>query len=137
MLKLSQATVDALVRQAMDAHPIECCGIIAARHGDNMSYRLIPMRNAADSEHFFEFDAIEQLRIWREMDEREELLLVIYHSHTHSIAYPSKTDIEYAAAHPDALHLIIATDPRFKPSLRCYRIVAATITEEYLSCLQE
>ena len=51
------------------------------------------MDNAARSMTFYEFDSMEQLRVWREMDDRDEEPVVIYHSHTATEAYPSRTDV--------------------------------------------
>ena len=45
---------------------------------------------------FYEFDSMEQLRVWREMDDRDEEPVVIYHSHTATEAYPSRTDVSFA-----------------------------------------
>ncbi|WP_338807055.1 M67 family metallopeptidase [Pseudomonas chlororaphis] len=122
MLTLPQSMLESIEVQAREAHPMECCGIIAGPEGTREPTRLIPMYNAAQSRDFFEFAPLEQLRVWREMEMRREEPLVIYHSHTCSRPYPSRTDIEYAAAHPEALHLIVCTDPRFTPAIRCYRI---------------
>lgn len=129
MLILSTDIAEAIVRHARDAHPLECCGIVAGGPGDAAPSRVIPMRNAAQSATFFAFDATEQLRVWRDLDARDETPAVIYHSHTASAAHPSRTDIAYAAAHPDAYHLIVSTDPRFAPALRCYRIVEGVASE--------
>ncbi|CAB3748574.1 peptidase [Burkholderia sp. MSh2] len=129
MLTLPTDVVDTIVRHAHDAHPLECCGIIAGTADGSPPSRVVPMRNAAQSQTFFQFDAAEQLRVWRDLDARDEAPVVIYHSHTASAARPSRTDIAYAAAHPDAYHLIIATDPRFEPTLRCYLIVNGIATE--------
>lgn len=129
MLILSTDIANAIVRHAHDTHPIECCGIVAGAPGGGALSRMIPMRNAARSATFFQFDAAEQLRVWRDLDARDEAPAVIYHSHTASAARPSRTDIAYATAHPDAHHLIISTDPRFVPTMRCYRIVDGVATE--------
>ena len=51
------------------------------------------MENAARSMTFYEFDSMEYLRVWREMDDRDEEPVVIYHSHTATEAYPSRTDV--------------------------------------------
>ncbi|MBR8174373.1 Mov34/MPN/PAD-1 family protein [Burkholderia ambifaria] len=129
MLPLPTVVVDMIVRHARAAHPLECCGIVAGTADGSPPSRVIPMHNAAQSPTFFQFDAAEQLRVWRDLDARDETPVVIYHSHTASAARPSRTDIDYAAAYPDAYHLIIATDPRFQPALRCYRIVDGIATE--------
>ena len=57
---------------------------------------------------FYEFDSMEQLRVWREMDDNDEEPVVIYHSHTATEAYPSRTDISFAGE-PGAHYLLVST----------------------------
>ncbi len=66
------------------------------------------MTNAERSPTFYRFDSMEQLQVWREMDDRDEEPVVIYHSHTATEAYPSRTDISYAME-PDAHYLLVST----------------------------
>ena len=75
--------------------------MIAGPAGSDRPERFIPMLNAERSPTFYRFDSLEQLRVWREMDDRDEEPVVIYHSHTATEAYPSRTDISYASE-PDA-----------------------------------
>jgi proteasome lid subunit RPN8/RPN11 len=60
--------------------------------------------------------------------EDEELGLVIYHSHTHSQAYPSATDIRHAA-YPDALYAIVTLEDRDQPAVRAYTIRKGVVSE--------
>ena len=64
--------------------------------GSDRPERFIAMVNAERSPTFYGFDSLEQLRVWRDMDGRDEEPVVIYHSHTATEAYPSRTDISYA-----------------------------------------
>src|SRR6476661_8634078 len=95
VLTLDAAILDAIVAHARRDHPDEACGVVAGRADEPA--RHIPMTNAARSMTFYQFDSGEQLRLWREMDDRDEEPVVIYHSHTATEAYPSRTDIAYAA----------------------------------------
>jgi proteasome lid subunit RPN8/RPN11 len=88
------------------------------------------MTNAARSMTFYEFDSGEQLRVWREMDDRDEEPVVIYHSHTATEAYPSRTDISYAAGVPDAHYLLVSTRDPAITQVCSYRIVDGVVTEE-------
>ncbi|MCP1616619.1 proteasome lid subunit RPN8/RPN11 [Pseudomonas sp. SLBN-26] len=133
MLTLPAALRDAIAHQARTEHPLECCGLIAAVPSEPGSLRLVPMHNAAQAEDFFSFEPLQQLRVWREMNGRGEVPLVLYHSHTASRPYPSDTDVEYAAAFPEVFHLIVSTDPRFDLSMRCFRIEDGRILEQPLA----
>ena len=96
MLTIRQAMVDAMVAHARADHPDEACGVIAGPTGSDRPERFIPMVNAARSPTFYEFDSMDLLRLYREMDDNDEVPVVVYHSHTATEAYPSRTDVTYA-----------------------------------------
>ena len=87
------------------------------------------MLNAARSPTFYEFDSMEQLRVWREMDDHDEEPVVIYHSHTATEAYPSRTDINLAGE-PGAHYVLVSTREPEAAEFRSYRIVDGEVTEE-------
>lgn len=121
--------VDAMVAHARADHPDEACGIIAGPEGSNRPERFVAMINAERSPTFYRFDSGEQLRVWREMDAADEEPVVIYHSHTATEAYPSRTDISYASE-PNAHYVLISTRDPERHELRSYRIVEGRVTEE-------
>lgn len=129
MLTILSHLIDAMLEQAHKDHPIETCGIIAGCHKTQLPVRLIPMHNQAQSTDFFAFSPRQQLQIWREMEERSEVPLVIFHSHTDSAAYPSRTDRELALE-PNAHYVIISTAPEEKHKIRSFRIMNGDVTEE-------
>jgi len=108
-------------------HPDEACGVIAGR--DGVPERFIPMGNAARSPTFYEFDSMALLRLHREMDERDEEPVVIYHSHTATEPYPSRTDISFASE-PGAHYVLVSTREPDLDELRSYRIVDGRVEEE-------
>ena len=129
MLVIRADLVDAMVAHARADHPDEACGIIAGPEGSDRPERFVAMVNAERSPTFYRFDSGEQLRVWRAMDDADEVPVVIYHSHTATEAYPSRTDISYAAE-PDAHYVLVSTrDPRAH-ELRSYRIIDGEVTEE-------
>jgi [CysO sulfur-carrier protein]-S-L-cysteine hydrolase len=121
--------VDAVVAHARADHPDEACGVIAGAEGSDRPERHIAMTNAERSPTFYRFDSGEQLRVWREMDDNDEVPVVIYHSHTATEAYPSRTDVSYAAE-PDAHYVLVSTRDPDTHELRSYRIVDGVVTEE-------
>ncbi|MFI6604589.1 Mov34/MPN/PAD-1 family protein [Nonomuraea sp. NPDC050536] len=127
MLSISQDLADKIVAHARADHPDEACGVIAGR--DGVPERFIPMENAERSPTFYRFDSLEQLRVWRGMDDRDETPVVIYHSHTATEAYPSRTDVNYASE-PDAHYVLVSTREEDKAEFRSYRILDGVITEE-------
>lgn len=127
MLELDREFYDAIVAHARRDHPDEACGVIAGRAG--RPERLVPMANAARSPTFYELDPAELLALYREMDARDEELVVVYHSHTATEAYPSRTDIALAQE-PAAHYLLVSTRDPDTVELRSYRIVDGQVSEE-------
>ena len=108
MLSLDRAIADAIVAHARRDHPDEACGVVAGPAGSDRAVRHVPMLNAAMSPTFYEFDATELLALYKDMDARDEEPVVIYHSHTATEAYPSRTDITLAQE-PHAHYVLVST----------------------------
>jgi proteasome lid subunit RPN8/RPN11 len=132
VLTIDQTIVDAIVAHARRDHPDEACGVVAGPIGADLPTRLIPMDNAARSMTFYEFDSLEQLRVWREMDDNDEEPVVIYHSHTATEAYPSRTDVSFAGE-PNAHYLLVSTREDDSEEIRSFRIVDGAVTEEEIN----
>jgi [CysO sulfur-carrier protein]-S-L-cysteine hydrolase len=129
MLTISRELQDKIIAHARTDHPDEACGVIAGAIGSDKPERFVPMQNAERSPTFYRFDSLEQLKVWREMDDRDEEAVVIYHSHTATEAYPSRTDISYASE-PQAHYVLVSTrDPEIE-EFRSYRIIDGEVTEE-------
>ncbi|MGW0037261.1 Mov34/MPN/PAD-1 family protein [Gordonia sp. NPDC003376] len=129
MLRIGQELVDAMIAHARADHPDEACGVIAGAEGSDDPQRFIPMVNAERSPTFYRFDSVEQLTVWREMDRQDEEPVVVYHSHTATEAYPSRTDISYAGE-PNAHYVLVSTRDPEVAEVRSYRIVDGVVTEE-------
>ncbi|MCK9893335.1 M67 family metallopeptidase [Frankia sp. AgB32] len=129
MLRIDRACYEAIVAHARRDHPDEACGVVAGPAGSDRPERFIAMENAERSPTFYRFDATEQLRVWREMDDRDEEPVVIYHSHTATEAYPSRTDISLAGE-PGAHYVLASTREPDSTEFRSFRIVDGAVTEE-------
>lgn len=121
MLTLPAGLVDEMIAHAREQHPVEACGIIAGPSGSEAPTRLLRMRNVLESATAFQFDPIEQMAAYRQMDARGEDPLVIYHSHTASRAYPSGADTRLARDR-DACHAIISTADPDRSEIRFWRL---------------
>jgi proteasome lid subunit RPN8/RPN11 len=135
MLMIERAIVDQIVAHARADHPDEACGVVAGPVGSDRPARFIKMANAERSPTFYRFDSMEQFRVWREMDDRDEEPVVIYHSHTATEAYPSRTDISYASE-PNAHYVLVSTREAGQTEFRSYRIVAGQVTEEEVTVVE-
>ena len=135
MLTIARSLYEKIIEHARKDHPDEACGVIAGPIGSDTPTRFIPMQNAERSPTFYRFDSREQLMVWREMDDNDEEPVVIYHSHTATQAYPSRTDISYASE-PQAHYVLVSTRDESETEFRSYRIVNGEVTEEPVSISQ-
>lgn len=133
MLTISSALRDAIVAHARRDHPDEACGIIAGPEGSDTPTRLVEMVNAAGSPTFYEFDSTELLALYKQMWANDEEPVVIYHSHTATEAYPSRTDVGLASE-PNAHYVLVSTREHGSAEgpveFRSFRIVDGVVTEE-------
>ncbi len=127
-LTLPRSYVDEIVAHAQEENPNECCGVIAGENG--VAMRLFKAVNAEHSPYRYNIDSRELLKIYREIDDNGWEMMVIYHSHTHTPAYPSPTDLNLAG-YPDAYYLLVSLtwDP---PDIRAYRIIDGVVSQETL-----
>ena len=141
VLRIDRATYDAIVAHAREDHPDEACGVVAGPEGSDRPERFIPMLNAARSPTFYEFEPTEFMRVTRELDDRDEVAVVIYHSHTATEARPSRTDISYASgplSDPAAHYVLVSTREHGTQTglvddtveFRSFRIVDGEVSEE-------
>ena len=140
VLTIAQETYDAIVAHAKRDHPDEACGVVAGPEGSDRPERLVEMVNAAGSPTFYEYDSTELLALYREMWDRDEEPVVIYHSHTSTEAYPSRTDIALASE-PGAHYVLVSTredgNSDGPVEFRSYRIVDGEVTEEEVTIVKE
>ncbi len=118
-VRISPTLARELVEHALADLPNECCGMIAGADGE--ATRVLRAANTEGSPFMYVMDPREQLRIMDDIEGSGEDLLAIYHSHTRSAAYPSRTDVELAFF-PDTLYLIVSIAERDAPEIRAFRI---------------
>jgi proteasome lid subunit RPN8/RPN11 len=140
VLVIAREILDAIVAHAKKDHPDEACGVVAGARNSDRPTRFIPMVNAAMSPTFYEFDSADLLALYREMDDRDEDPVVVYHSHTATEAYPSRTDIALASE-PDAHYVLVSTREHGNAAgpveIRSYRIVDGHVSEEEIRVMDD
>jgi proteasome lid subunit RPN8/RPN11 len=138
MIELPRSMMEEIVAHARAALPNEACGVIAGNDGSPA--RVYPMRNAEESPVVYRFDEREQLRVFNDLEDRGWDLLAIFHSHTHTEAYPSPTDRGHALwrdpvtgretpAYPGARYLILSLAEQ-EPILRAFTFLDGEPVEE-------
>ena len=136
MLELPREYVDRMVGHAQGEAPNECCGLIAGEGG--RAAAVHPMTNVEHSPYRYRFDPKEFFMVSQGIEDGGRELLAFYHSHTHSPAYPSATDVRLATG-PDGTSmwpgvyyiLVSLADPQ-QPVVRAFRIVDGAVSEEEL-----
>jgi proteasome lid subunit RPN8/RPN11 len=132
MLLLPAAVHDEMLAHALRGLPDEACGLFAAEPGTTEVARFFPMTNAAASSQIYRLDGKEFLAVETDADAAGLEIIGVMHSHTHTSAYPSPTDVRDAeAADPfGTWHFVIVSLKFPEPALRSFRILDGAVTEE-------
>ncbi len=133
---LPQAIVDDIVEYAVQSYPYEACGLLAGVPGSEVVERFYRCRNAAGSARVYTVDPLDHLRAEREAEAAGHEIIGVVHSHTHTPAYPSPTDVKQA---PDRTwhYAIVSLQQDDAPELRSFRIDGDTVTEEPITVTAE
>ena len=127
MVYIARAFVDEMVRHALAERPNEACGMVAGI--GNRATKVYTATNAEKSPVRYLMEPRDQLRIMRDIEDHGWDLLGIFHSHTHTAAYPSQTDVSLAY-YPDALYILVSLADEANPVVRAFHIVDGRISEE-------
>ena len=128
MLRLTRSAYAGIVGHAYDGLPDEACGLLVGDPATARTARFEPTANEAQSSKLYTIPAKDFLRIDRAAGAEGLDVIGVVHSHTHTEAYPSPTDVAQA---PDpSWHYVIVSLRDDAPMLRSYRIVDEQITEE-------
>jgi proteasome lid subunit RPN8/RPN11 len=129
-LPLGDDLREEIISHARDLAPRECCGIVSGRGGvPSVVHRLT---NVEPGTTRYLFDDEEFYRVYRDLIDRGEELVCVYHSHPATPAYPSETDIAHAAW-PEAIYLICSLQDQAAPDIRGFRLVDGDVTEVALT----
>lgn len=117
-VRIPQALLDEMIEHCRAGRPNEACGILGIK-GDEV-VKVFRMSNASGSPVRYSLDPKEQFAVYKELDQNEWDLGGVFHSHTHTQAYPSPTDVRMASE--DVPYLIVSL-AKETPSVRAFRIV--------------
>ncbi|MHB1516734.1 MAG: M67 family metallopeptidase [Acidimicrobiales bacterium] len=128
MLTLPLSIHDQMVAHCLTTLPEEACGLLGGDPGSGRVYRCYPTENLAASAKLYTVDPREHLRADRDAEGAGLSIIGVFHSHTHTDAYPSPTDVAQA---PDpGWHYVLVSLADIQPVVRSYRIVEGVISEE-------
>jgi proteasome lid subunit RPN8/RPN11 len=130
-LRIPQTVIDQIGEHVIAGYPHEACGLLVGKGSLGEVLEFHPTENVAKSARVYTINAKQHLLIERDAEDRGLEVMGVVHSHTHTEAYPSPTDVAQA---PDPTwHYMIVTLKRGVPEPRNYRIVGETITETSLT----
>lgn len=130
-MRIPQSMIEEMVAHAREDLPNECCGLVGGLDGEART--LYRARNAFASPFSYRVDPADQYRIIeKEMRDRGEELIAIYHSHTKSSAYPSQTDLNEAASWPEQAYLIVSLQDSASPEVKAFWLQDEKIAEAEL-----
>jgi proteasome lid subunit RPN8/RPN11 len=128
MLILPKLVHDQMVAHCLTGLPEEACGLLSGELANGEAVTCYPTRNLAASAKLYTVDPKDYLRADRDAEAAGLSIIGVFHSHTHSEAYPSPTDVAQA---PDPeWHYVLVSLRDIEPVVRSYRIVDGTIAEE-------
>jgi proteasome lid subunit RPN8/RPN11 len=127
VIEITQSHRDEIIAHAREDYPNECCGLLFGVNG--RAERLLRMENVEHSPLNYRVDSQKLLEAFEAMEAIGLDLVGIYHSHTHSPAEPSRTDIALAG-YPDAHYLIVSLANQEEPVLRAFLINNGVVVEQ-------
>jgi len=137
-VQLPRVLAEELISHAVADLPNECCGMIGGR--DGLATSVHRATNTETSPFMYVMDPREQLHLMEALEDAGEDLLAIYHSHTRSAAYPSRTDVELAFF-GQAIYVIVSLADPDAPEIRAFRLrrdqpAETAISEEVIEILE-
>jgi len=120
MIAIAQSFINEMIEHAQEGFPNEVCGILAGRDGQIV--KLYRMTNADASPVQYTVEPSELLNVLLEIETQRWDVFGIYHSHTHSPAYPSPSDVRQAL-YPNSVYFIVSLADKENPEIRAFRII--------------
>jgi len=128
VLRLTKDIYMEMIGHCLSGLPDEACGLLVGSYGGDEASHLFVTKNAAASAMLYEIDPKDMLRVDREAQALGADIMGVFHSHTHTDAYPSPTDV--AQALDPGWHYVLVSLRDTHPVVRSYAIVNGEISEE-------
>jgi proteasome lid subunit RPN8/RPN11 len=117
-VRMPKDLADEMIAHCLEGRPNEACGILAVK--DGVVVKVFRMTNASGSPVRYSLDPREQFAAYKTIDDESWQLGGVFHSHTHTEAYPSPTDVRMASEEVPYLIVSLSEEP---PVVRAFRIV--------------
>ena len=133
MLRIEKQHADEMIAHSLEDDPNDCCGILAGK--DAAATRLYRITNTAHSPYRYLMEPQEQFNAMRDWESNDWDALAFYHSHTHSPAYPSATDVRMAqeSGWLDVYYILVSLEDKANPQIKAFHIMddGAIVEEEF------
>lgn len=127
MIRIPEKIYQKMIEHAKREWPLECCGILGGR--DHIVIQAFELQNIEKSPIKYSMSPKEQWKTFEEMEKQKIEMIAIYHSHPHTIAFPSETDVKLAC-YPDVVTVIISLKEENNPIMKAFRIEKDAIYPE-------
>jgi len=127
MIRIPESIYEKMVEHARKERPLECCGILGGR-GQTVQ-KIFELKNAEESPVKYSMSPLDQLKVFEEMEKESMEMIAVYHSHPHTIPFPSETDVRLSF-YPDVSSVIVSLKEE-NPVIKAFRISKEAI------CLEE
>jgi len=116
-----------MVDHAKREWPLECCGILGGK--DKTVQKSFELRNTEESPVLYSMSPQDQMKVFEEMEKESMKMVAIYHSHPHTIPFPSETDMKLTF-YPDVSSIIISLKEEENPVVKAFQIGKEAISVE-------
>ncbi len=132
MVRIPKTIFQEMVDHAKREWPLECCGILAGK--DKTVQKSFELRNAEKSPVLYSMTPREQMKVFEEMEKESMKMVAIYHSHPHTIPFPSETDVKLTF-YPDVSSIIISLKEEKNPVVKAFQIEKEAIYLEEIDVI--
>ena len=119
MLRIPKAIYQKMLDHAKRESPLECCGILSGK--EKTVQKAFELKNTEESPVLYSMSPQEQIKAFEEMEKESMDMIAIYHSHPHTIPFPSETDVKLTF-YPDVSSIIISLKEKENPVMKAFQI---------------
>ena len=132
MVRIPKAIFQEMVDHAKREWPLECCGILGGN--DKTVQKSFEFQNTEKSPVLYSMSPREQMKVFEEMEKESMKMVAIYHSHPHTIPFPSETDVKLTF-YPDVSSIIISLKEEENPVVKAFQIGKEAIYVEEIEVI--
>jgi proteasome lid subunit RPN8/RPN11 len=132
MLRIPKAIFEGMVDHAKRESPLECCGILSGK--EKTVEKVFELENTEGSPVQYSVSPRDQLKVFEQMEKESMEMIAIYHSHPHTIPFPSETDVKLAF-YPEISSVIISLKERKNPVMKAFQISKEAIYLEEIEII--